>query len=127
MVGNLLRWQAGDAVLEQPLRAHEQSRNVWLQEAQRRQDMQRVAACRPKLKLAGPAVQRQWVKSQLGRLRLPADRLAALVGVIAGDAVPEPTAAKWNGGSGLCACGEPGTYGTGGGTVHGAMPYGPGP
>ena len=59
VVGNLLRWQAGDAVLEQPLQAHEQSLNVWLQEAQRRQDMQRVEACRPKLKLAGHVVQWQ--------------------------------------------------------------------
>ena len=64
-----------------------------MQEAQRRQDMQRVAACRPKLKLAGHSVQWQWVRSQLGRPKLPADRYAALVGVIAGDAVPETTVA----------------------------------
>ena len=78
-------------------------RNRWLQEAQRRQDMLRVAGCRPKLKLAGHAVQWQWIQSQIARLKPPADRQAALVGVMAGDAVPELTAAKWNGGDGLCS------------------------
>ena len=47
------------------------------------------------------------MQMQLGRLKLTADRLAALVGVIAGDAVPELTAVKWNGGNGCCACGAP--------------------
>ena len=107
VLGNLLRWQAGEAVLEQPLQAHEQLRNCWLLEAQKQQDIRRVVACRPKLKLAGQTVQWQWLRLQLGRLKLAADRLAALVGVIAGDAVPELTAAKWNGGNGLCACGAP--------------------
>ena len=105
--GNLRRWQAGEAVLEQPLQAHEQLRNCWLMEAQRHQDTSRVAACRPKLRLASHTVQWQWLQMQLGHLKLTADRMAALVGVIAGDAVPELTAAKWNGGNGCCACGAP--------------------
>ena len=105
--GNLLRWQVGEAVLEQPLHAHEQLRNSWLIEAQKQQDTSRVAACRLKLKLAGHTVQWQWLQMQLGRLKLTADRLAALVGVIAGDAVPELTAVRWNGGNGCCACGAP--------------------
>jgi hypothetical protein len=61
----------------QPLEAHEQVRNSWLEEAQRRQDMQRVAACRPKLKLEGHSVPWHWIRSQLRRLKLPADRHAA--------------------------------------------------
>ena len=105
--GSLTRWQSGEAVLEQPLQAYEQLRNCWLQEAQRQRDTSRVAACRPKLKLKGHTVQWQWLQLQLGRLKMPADRLAALVGVIAGDAVPELTAAKWNKGNGCCACGAP--------------------
>ena len=86
------RWQAGEAVLEQPLQVHEQLRNCCLMEAQRHQDTSRVTACRPKLRLAGHTVQWQCLQMQLGRLKLTADRMAALVGVIAGDAVPELTA-----------------------------------
>ena len=41
-------------------------------------------------------------------MHLSADRLAALIGVMAGDAVPELTAMKWQKKStGLCSCGEP--------------------
>ena len=80
---------------------------MWLQRAQCRQDMAKVAASRPKMRLAGQAIPWQWIRGQLGKLRLPADRLAALIGVIAGDAVPEKTATKWRGGAGLCKCGEP--------------------
>ena len=94
-------------MLTQPLLVHEQLRCTWLLEAQRRHDMQRVAGSRPKLRLSGHVIQWQWVRSQLNRLKLPADRFAALLGVIAGDAVPELTAARWSGRGGLCACGEP--------------------
>ena len=41
-------------------------------------------------------------------MHLSADRLAALIGVMAGDAVPELTAMKWQKKrTGLGSCGEP--------------------
>ncbi len=78
-----------------------------MQQAQRRHDMAKVAAGRPKLMLGQQVIQWQWIHVQLARLHLPPDRLAALLGVIAGDAVPEATAAKWRGGPGLRSCVEP--------------------
>ena len=64
-----------------------------------------VAASRPKMRLAGERVRWQWILGKVGQLHLAADRLAALIGVMAGDAVPETTAATWNGGDGRCRCG----------------------
>ncbi len=104
VAGSLGEWRAGAAVLPLPLAVHESLRNRWLCEAQRRQDILKVAASRPKLKLAGRTVQWQRVKAQIRRVGLTADRQTALVGVFAGDAVPELTAAKWNKGEGKCNC-----------------------
>ena len=53
------------------------------------------AAGRPTLKLGEQSVQWRWIHGQVARLHLQPDRLAALLGVIAGDAVPELTAMKW--------------------------------
>ena len=100
-------WKSGREVLEQPLHAEEQVRSAWLQGAQCRRDMAKVAAGRPKLKLGEQAIQWNWIHGQVARLRLQPDRLAALSGVIAGDAVPELTAMKWHKGPGLWCCGEP--------------------
>ena len=107
VTGSLEAWRAGPAELRNPLQAHEGLRVSWLREAQRRQDMLQVATCRPKLKLAGRTVQWQWVRGQIRRVGLAADREAALIGVLAGDAVPELQAAKWTYGDGLCKCGMP--------------------
>jgi hypothetical protein len=74
-------------------------------EAQRQADTKMVAACRPKMKLQGRKVPWQMIAGQVRRLKLPQDQQAALFGVMAGDAVPETTAARWNGGNGCCKCG----------------------
>ncbi len=78
-------------------------RNQFLKEAQRLKDPHRTAVCRPTIRLACQKVQWQWVLGRISRVHLPADRRAALVGVMVGDAVPEMTPAKWNGGDGKCA------------------------
>ena len=57
------------------------------------------------MKLTGSKVQWPWILGQIEQLHLGADRRAALIGVMAGDAVPETTAAKWKGGEGRCRCG----------------------
>ncbi len=49
--------------------------------AQQIKDVSRAAVCRPKMKLAGQNVQRQWVLGRINRLQLPADRRAALIGL----------------------------------------------
>jgi len=107
VAGDLRCWRSGGSVLEQPLAAYERVRNDWLREAQRRQDMGNVVAGRPKFKLVGQPVRWEGILAQLGRLKLTADRRAALIGVMAGDAVSERMAARWNKGPGLCACGAP--------------------
>ncbi len=94
-------WKSGREVLEQPLHAEEQVRAAWLQRARCRRDMAKVAAGRPKLKLGEKAIQWHWIRGQAARLHLQPARLAALFGVIAGDAVPELTASNWRGGPGL--------------------------
>ena len=89
VLGDLSCWQSGHEVLEQPLLAEAQVREAWLQQAQCRRDMAKVAAGRPKLKLGEQAIQWGWIHGQMARLRLQPDRLAALIGVMVGDAVPE--------------------------------------
>ena len=96
------RWTCGGRELEAPLDSLEATRNEWLAEAQKEHDMAKVAAGRPKMKLAGQEIQWQWIFGQVNQLSMKADRRAALIGVMAGDAVPEATAAKWNGGDGRC-------------------------
>ncbi len=64
---------------------------AWLQRAQCRFDMAKVAAGRPKFKLGEQAIQWGWIRGQVARLHLSPDRLAALLGVMAGDAVPAPS------------------------------------
>ena len=107
VVGDMQCWRSGREMLEQPLYAETRVREAWLQRAQCRSDMAKVAAGRPKLKLGEQAIQWGWIRGQVARLHLSPDRLAALLGVMAGDAVPEQTAMKWNKGLGLCSCGEP--------------------
>ena len=107
VAGDLHCWRSGREALEQPLFAEAQVREAWLQRAQCRCDMAKVAAGRPKLRLGEHAIQWGWIRGQVARLHLSADRLAALIGVMAGDAVPEQTAMKWTKGTGLCSCGEP--------------------
>ena len=107
VVGDMQCWRSGREMLEQPLYAETRVREAWLQRAQCRFDMAKVAAGRPKLKLGEQAIQWGWIRGQVARLHLSPDRLAALLGVMAGDAVPEQTAMKWNKGLGLCSCGEP--------------------
>ena len=94
VVGDLHCWRSGREVLEQPLYAETWVREAWLQRAQCRLDMPKVAAGRPKLKLGEQAIQCSWIRGQMARLHLPPDRLTALLGVIAGDAVQEQTAMK---------------------------------
>ncbi len=55
--GDLETWRAGSAELRNPLQVREGLQVRWLREAQRRHDLLKVAACRPKLKLAGRNVQ----------------------------------------------------------------------
>ena len=57
VVGDLHCWRSGREVLEQPLYAETWVREAWLQRAQCRLDMAKVAAGRPKLKLAEQAIQ----------------------------------------------------------------------
>ena len=92
-------------MLREPLKAIDSQRALWLKNAQRQADLKNVAAGRPKLKIAGRNIQRQWIAGQIRRLQLPVAQQAALFGVMAGGAVPETTAARWNGGSGRCSCG----------------------
>ena len=47
--GDLVCWKSGHEALEQPLHAEEQVRVAWLQRAQFRRDVAKVAAGRPKL------------------------------------------------------------------------------
>ncbi len=75
------------------MQAAEGFRNEWLAEAQFSYDMGKVAASRLKMKLTGSRVQCPWILGQVDQLHLAADRRAALIGVMAGDAVPETTAA----------------------------------
>ena len=103
--GDLGRWTSDGRELTRPLQAADGLRNEWLAEAQLSQDMGKVAASRPKMKLIGSRVQWPWILGQVDQLHLAADRRAALIGVMAGDAVPETTAAKWKGGEGRCRCG----------------------
>ena len=103
--GDLGRWTSDGRELTRPLQAAEGLRNEWFAEAQLSQDMGKVAASRPKMKLMGSRVQWPWILGQVDQLHLAADRRAALIGVMAGDAVPETTAAKWKGGEGRCRCG----------------------
>ena len=105
VTGSLTEWRAGAASLQNPLEAIARQRDAWLLEAQRHADIQAVAAGRPKLKIAGKNIRWQWIAGQVCRLGLPDDQQAALFGVMAGDAVPETTAAKWNGGNECCKCG----------------------
>ena len=76
-----------------------------MKEAQCSTDMAQVAVCRQKLNLEGQTVQWPWILGRIKRLQLGADRQAALIGVLAGDAVPEVTAARWNGSQDRCRCG----------------------
>ncbi len=70
-------------------------RDAWLlEEVQRQADIQAAAAGRPKLKIAGRNIWWQWIAGQVRQLGLPDDQQAALFGVMAGDAVPEATAAR---------------------------------
>ena len=108
IAGDLHCWRSGRETLERPLFAEAQVREAWLQRAQCRCDMAKVAAGRPKLRLGEQAIQWGWIRGQVARVHLSADRLAALIGVMAGDAVPELTAMKWQKNrTGLCSCGEP--------------------
>jgi hypothetical protein len=108
IAGDLHCWRSGREILERPLFAEAQVREAWLQRAQCRCDMAKVAAGRPKLRLGEQAIQWGWIRGQVARVHLSADRLAALIGVMAGDAVPELTAMKWQKNrTGLCSCGEP--------------------
>ena len=108
IAGDLHCWRSGRETLERPLFAEAQVREAWLQRAQCRCDMAKVAAGRPKLRLGEQAIQWGWIHGQVAKVHLSADRLAALIGVMAGDAVPELTAMKWQKKStGLCSCGEP--------------------
>ena len=86
--GDLGRWTSDGRELR-PLQAAEGLRNEWLAEAQLSRDMGKVAASRPKMKLMGSRVQWPWILGQVDQLHLAADRRAALIGVMAGDAVPE--------------------------------------
>jgi hypothetical protein len=86
--------------------------------------MANVAAGKPKLKLGEQAIQWVWIRGQVARLHLSPDRLAALLGVMAGDAVPEQTAMKWNKGLGLPAAAEKRrTCTTAGGGARGGTLY----
>ena len=103
--GDLNVWRKGGEVLRDPLKALTKTRVEWLLEAQRQADTEQVAIGRPKMKLKGLNIHWQWIAGQVRRLRLPQDRQAALLGVMAGDAAPEATAARWNSGNDRCRCG----------------------
>ena len=83
VVGDMQCWRSGREMLEQPLYAETPVREAWLQRAQCRCDMAKVAAGRPKLKLGEHTIQWGWIRGQVARLHLSPDRLAALLGVMA--------------------------------------------
>ena len=74
VVGDMQCWRSGREMLEQPLYAETRVREAWLQRAQCRSDMAKVAAGRPKLKLGEQAIQWGWIRGQVARLHLSPEK-----------------------------------------------------